>query len=66
MRSFALITLGVAGLLVAGCDEMKAGFDKGYAEAHAEAEAKAAAEKAKASPAKPPVAAPVQPAPPAT
>lgn len=39
MRKIVLITLGAAALAVAGCDEMKAGFEKGYAEGKAKAEA---------------------------
>jgi len=38
-RNAILAVLGLATLAIAGCDEMKAGFDKGYAEGKARAEA---------------------------
>ena len=43
MRITVAISAGlVAVLALSGCDEMKAGFDKGYAEGKAAAEAKRA------------------------
>jgi hypothetical protein len=38
-RNAIIAGLGLAALALAGCDEMKAGFEKGYAEGKARAEA---------------------------
>lgn len=38
-RTTILAGIGLTALALAGCDEMKAGFDKGYAEGKARAEA---------------------------
>lgn len=39
MRTTLLAALGLATVALGGCDEMKAGFEKGYAEGKARAEA---------------------------
>lgn len=41
-RTTILAGLGLAALALAGCEEMKAGFEKGYAEGKARAEAEKA------------------------
>lgn len=50
-RNTLLAALGLAALALAGCDEMKAGFDKGYAEGKARAEAEKAEKAEVAAPA---------------
>jgi hypothetical protein len=50
MRTTILATLCLATVALGGCDEMKAGFEKGYAEGKARAEA----DKAKADQAETP------------